>query len=94
MTNTKINQPKLRAVGDRVIVKPLKREQSRSGLILPDDDTDPVQRGEVVSVGEQADFGGALKTGDVVLFKRNATWELDESLIWIKGEHVLAKIKK
>lgn len=77
-----------------MIVKPLKKEQSRSGLILPDDDTDPIQKGEVMSVGEQANFGGALKAGDVILFKRNATWELDESLIWIKVEHVLAKINK
>ena len=54
----------LRPLGDRVVVKPLEREETtKSGIVLPDTATEKPQQGEVLAVGP----GRTLDTGEKVI---------------------------
>src|SRR5690349_23118895 len=66
---------RLRPLGDRVIVKPIeKKDEVRSGLIIPDTAKEKPQEGEVIAVGKgKIGEDGKLipmdvKAGDRVLF--------------------------
>ena len=66
---------KLQPLGDRILVKPLAKEEvSRGGIVLPDTVKEKPQEGEVIAVGPGArDESGKLvplelKEGDRVLF--------------------------
>ena len=53
----------LRPLGDRVVVKPLDREEvTKSGIVLPDTAKEKPQQGEVLAVGP----GRILDTGERV----------------------------
>ena len=53
----------LRPLGDRVVVKPLEREEvTKSGIVLPDTAKEKHQQGEVLAVGP----GRVLDTGERV----------------------------
>ena len=53
----------LRPLGDRVVVKPLAREEvTKSGIVLPDTAREKPQQGEVLAVGP----GRVLDTGERV----------------------------
>jgi chaperonin GroES len=53
----------LKPLGDRVVVKPLDRdEMTKSGIVLPDTAKEKPQQGEVVAVGP----GRVLDSGDRV----------------------------
>jgi chaperonin GroES len=79
-------------LGDRVVIKPLAREEvTRGGIVLPDTATEKPQQGEVLAVGpgRVLDNGDRvtldLKEGDRVLFAKYAGTEFkhdgDELLI-------------
>ena len=54
----------LRPLGDRVVVKPLAREEvTKSGIVLPDTAKEKPQQGEVLAVGS----GRVLDTGERVV---------------------------
>src|ERR1051326_3732514 len=54
----------LRPLGDRVVVKPLEREEvTKSGIVLPDTAKEKPQQGEVLAVGP----GRVLDTGERVV---------------------------
>jgi chaperonin GroES len=54
----------LRPLSDRVVVKPLEREEvTRSGIVLPDTAKEKPQQGEVLAVGP----GRVLDTGERVV---------------------------
>jgi chaperonin GroES len=54
----------LRPLGDRVVVKPLAREEvTSSGIVLPDTATEKPQQGEVLAVGP----GRVLDSGDRIV---------------------------
>src|SRR5919204_503603 len=54
----------LRPLGDRVVVKPLAREEvTTSGIVLPDTAAEKPQQGELLDVGP----GRVLDTGDRVV---------------------------
>jgi chaperonin GroES len=54
----------LRPLGDRVVVKPLAREEvTKSGIVLPDTAKEKPQQGEVLAVGP----GRVLDTGERVI---------------------------
>ena len=72
----------LKPLGDRVVVKPLAREEvTKSGIVLPDTATEKPQQGEVLAVGpgRVLDNGDRvtldLKEGDRVLFAKYAGTE-------------------
>jgi len=53
----------LKPLGDRVVVKPLERDEvTKSGIVLPDTAKEKPQQGEVVAVGP----GRVLDSGDRV----------------------------
>jgi chaperonin GroES len=54
----------LRPLGDRVVVKPLDREEvTKSGIVLPDTAKEKPQQGEVLAVGP----GRILDSGERIL---------------------------
>ena len=69
---------KLRPLGDKVIVKPLSKEETTaSGIVLPDTvDKDKPEEGEVIAIGpgRLLDNGSraamSIKVGDKVLFTK------------------------
>ena len=67
----------LRPLGDRVVVKPLAREEmTKSGIVLPDTAKEKPQQGEVLAVGPGRTLDNGekvaveLKAGDTVLFAK------------------------
>ena len=82
----------LRPLGDRVVIKPLAREEvTKSGIVLPDTASEKPQEGSVLSVGpgRVLDNGKRVemevKSGDTVLFAKYAGTEVK-----LDGEEYLA----
>ena len=90
----------LRPLGDRVVVKPLEREEvTKSGIVLPDTAKEKPQQGEVVSVGPGRilDSGDRsvpdVKAGDRVLFAKysGTEFKLDQDdLLILREADILA----
>ncbi len=91
---------KLEPLGDRIVVRPMKREEiTKSGIILPDTAKEKPQEGEVLAVGpgKTRDDGTRipmeLKPGDRVLYARYGGSEIkvnDEQLLIMSENDVLA----
>lgn len=92
---------KLEPLGDRVIVKPIEKEEvSRGGIILPDTAKEKPQEGEVIAVGpgKLRDDGTRIvmnvKVGDRVIYAQYAGTELkldDEKLLIMPESDIIAK---
>lgn len=83
-----------KAFGHTIIIKPLydgEYQQLKSGLLIKaDDDTDPVGRGIVVSVGDEVDK--AIEEGAVLIFERGRHWDIEiegEKLAYVEDEYAL-----
>lgn len=91
----------LTPLGDRIIVKPIvKEEVTKGGIVLPDTVKEKPQEGEVVAVGPGRinDDGKRiemeLKKGDKVIFAKYAgtEWKYDDEEYLIMREYdILAK---
>ena len=89
-------------MGDRVVVKPLERDQmTRSGIVLPDTAKEKPQEGEVFAVGpgrvndEGKRLPMELKQGDRVLFAKYAGTEFklnDTDHLIFRESDILAKL--
>ncbi len=92
----------LRPLGDRVVVKPLEREEmTKSGIVLPDTAKEKPQRGTVVAVGAgRLDDDGDriavdVSVGDEILFAKYAGTEFkfeDEEYLILSEKDILAKV--
>jgi len=92
---------KIEPLGDRVVLKPIPREEmSKGGVILPDTVKEKPQEGEVIAVGpgrlseDGTRIAMELKRGDRVIYARYAGTELkldDEELIILRESDILAK---
>ncbi len=92
----------LKPLGDRVVVKPLSREEvTKSGIVLPDTAKEKPQEGTVLAVGpgRVLDNGQRLavelKEGDRVLFAKYAGTEFkrdDEELLILSEKDILAVV--
>jgi len=90
----------LRPLGDRVVIKPLAREEvTKGGIVLPDTATEKPQQGEVVAVGpgRVLDSGDRvtldLREGDRVIFAKYAGTEFkheSDELLILSEKDVLA----
>ncbi len=90
----------LKPLGDRVVVKPLSREEvTKSGIVLPDTAKEKPQEGTVVSVGSGRILDNGqkvpmeLKEGDRVLFAKYAGTEFkrdEEELLILSERDILA----
>ena len=92
---------KLQPLADRVVIKPIEREEkTKAGIILPDTAKEKPQEGDVVAVGpgRLSDDGKPIKmdvkVGDRVVYARYAGTEIkidDEELVILKESDILAK---
>jgi len=91
---------KLTPLWDRVVVKPLGREEvTKSGIVLPDTAKEKPQRGTIIAAGQgRRDDDGErvpldVKIGDEVLFAKYAGTEFkldDEELLILSEKDILA----
>ena len=94
---------KLQPMADRVLVKPLEKEEmTKSGIYLPDTAKEKPQEGEVIAVGpgRVTEDGKRIemdvKVGDVVVYAKYGGMEIkvdDEELMMLSERDILA-IKK
>ncbi len=90
----------LRPLGDRVVVRPLEREEvTKSGIVLPDTAKEKPQQGEVLSVGpgRVLDNGERVvpdvKSGERVLFAKYSGTEFkhdQDELLILRESDILA----
>jgi chaperonin GroES len=95
---------KLQPLADRVLVKPVeKEEKTKSGIYLPDTAKEKPQEGEIIAVGpgKLTDEGKRipmdLKAGDRVIYAKYGGTEIkvdDEELIILREGDILAKKSK
>jgi len=95
---------KLKPLADRVLVKPIAREEvTKSGIVLPDTAKEKPQEGKVLAVGEGrlSEDGKRIpldvKVGDIVIFAKYGGTEVkieDEELIILRESDILAKKTK
>ena len=94
----------LRPLADRVIVRPIvKEEVTKGGIVLPDTAKEKPQEGEVVAVGpgKLGDDGKRIemeiKKGDKVIYAKYAGTEWkqnDEEFLILREGDILAKVGK
>jgi chaperonin GroES len=95
---------KLQPLADRVVVKPIeKEEKTKSGIYLPDTAKEKPQEGKVLAVGpgKIADDGKRiamdLKVGDIVIYSKYGGTEIkidDDELMILRESDILAKKTK
>ena len=91
--------PKIKPLGDRVVVKRLEAEEKTAGgIVLPDAAKEKPKQGEIIAVGEgRVDDDGervalTVKKGDKVLFTSYAGTEVtlgDEEYLIMKEDDIL-----
>ena len=92
---------KIQPLGERILVKPIAREEiSRGGIVLPDTIKEKPQEGEVMAVGEgkRNDQGERIpmdiKVGDIVIYAKYGGTEIkveDDDYIILRESDILAK---
>ena len=92
----------LRPLGDRVVIRPLAREEvTKSGIVLPDTAKEKPQQGEVLAVGpgRVLDSGDRVvvdvKQGERVLFAKYSGTEIkldQEEFLILREADILAVI--
>ncbi len=92
---------KLQPMADRVVVRPIeKEEKTKSGIYLPDTAKEKPQEGEVIAVGpgRMSDDGKRIamdvKVGDTVVYAKYGGTEIkvdDEDLMILRESDILAK---
>ena len=91
-------------LSDRVVIKPLQREErTKTGIVLPDTAKEKPQLGEVVAVGpgrvtdEGKHLSPEVKVGDQVIYSKYAGTEYkegDQEYLILKEADILAKVGK
>jgi chaperonin GroES len=94
---------KIQPLGDRVVVKPLEKEEmTKGGIYIPDTAKEKPQEGKVLAVGpgKMSDDGKRLPmdvaVGDIVIYAKYGGIEHkegDEELIILREADILAKKK-
>jgi chaperonin GroES len=95
---------KLKPMADRVLVKPIEREEvTKGGIVLPDTAKEKPQEGEVLAVGDGrlSEDGKRIpldvRVGDRVIYAKYGGTEIrieDEELIILRESDILAKKTK
>ena len=86
---------KLVPLGDRVVLKQLKAEETtKSGIVLPGQAKEKPQQAEVVAVGPGTEkVKMEVKVGDQVIYSKYAGTDVkleDEEFIFVNKEDILA----
>ncbi|MDD5290281.1 MAG: co-chaperone GroES [Patescibacteria group bacterium] len=91
----------LKPLTDHLLVKPIKKETAKGGLVLPATGQEKPETGEVVAVGPGRILDNGtrlemtLKVGDKIMFKKYAPDEIkveDQEYLIISESEVLAII--
>ncbi len=92
---------KLEPLADRLVVKPIEREEvTKSGIVLPDTARERPQEGNVIAVGpgRLSDDGKRIamdvKVGDRVVYTKYGGTEIkieEEELVILRESDILAK---
>jgi chaperonin GroES len=95
---------KLEPLADRLVVKPIEREEvTKGGIVLPDTAKEKPQEGEVLAVGpgRMSDEGKRIPMdiakGDTVVYAKYGGTEIkieDDELIILRESDILAKKPK
>jgi len=95
---------KLEPLADRLVVKPIEREEvTKGGIVLPDTVKEKPQEGEVLAVGpgrlseDGKRIAMDVKVGDIVIYARYGGTEYkieDEEVIILRESDILAKKPK
>jgi chaperonin GroES len=93
----------LKPLGDRVVVKPLDRDEvTKSGIVLPDTAKEKPQQGEVMAVGpgRVLDSGDRVSldvsVGDKIIFAKYSGTEFkleDDELLILNERDILAVLQ-
>ena len=91
---------KLQPLADRLVVKPIEREEkTKSGIYLPDTVKEKPQEGKVIAIGpgrlseEGKRIAVDVKVGDTVIYAKYGGTEIkidDEELIILRASDILA----
>jgi chaperonin GroES len=92
---------KFKPLADRLIVKPIEREEvTKGGIVLPDTVKDKPQEGKVLAVGpgrlseDGKRIAMEVKVGDVVIYAKYSGTEIkvdNEEVIIMRESDILAK---
>jgi len=92
---------KIQPLADRVVVKPIEREEvTKGGIVLPDTVKEKPQEGKVVAVGKGrvSDDGKQIpmnvKVGDIVIYAKYGGTEIkieNEDMVILRESDILAK---
>lgn len=92
---------KIKPLGDRVVIKPLPKEEvSKGGIVLPDTAKEKPQEGKIIAVGpgKLSEDGKRMvmevKVGDKVIYSKYAGTEFkldDEEVVIMRESDILAK---
>ena len=95
---------KLQPLADRVVIKPIEREEvTKGGIILPDTVREKPQEGKIIAVGpgrlseDGKRIAMDVKVGDVVIYRKYSGTEYkieDEEVIILGENEILAKKSK
>ena len=94
-------EAKIKPLGDRVVIKPLPKEEvSKGGIVLPDTAKEKPQEGEIIAVGpgklseDGKRIAMEVKVGDKVIYSKYAGTEFkldDEEVVIMRESDILAK---
>ena len=92
---------KIQPLADRVVVRPIEREEvTKGGIVLPDTAKEKPQEGEVLAVGQGrlSEDGKRIpmdvKAGDIVIYAKYGGTEVkvnDDKLMILRESDILAK---
>jgi chaperonin GroES len=92
---------KIKPLGERVVIKPLPREEiSKGGIVLPDTAKEKPQEGEIIAVGpgklseDGKRIAMEVKVGDKVVYSKYAGTEFkldEEEVVILRESDILAK---
>jgi len=95
---------KLQPLADRLVVKPIEREEvTKGGIVLPDTAREKPQEGEVLAVGpgrlseDGKRIAMEVKVGDRVIYAKYGGTEIkidDDELVILRESDILAKKTK
>jgi len=95
---------KLQPLADRLVVKPIEREEvTKGGIVLPDTAREKPQEGKVLAVGpgrlseDGKRIAMDVKVGDVVIYAKYGGMEYridDEEVVILRESDILAKKAK
>jgi chaperonin GroES len=92
---------KVQPLGDRVIIKPIPKEEvTKGGIVIPDTVKEKPQEGEIIAVGpgrlseDGKRIAMEVKEGEKVIYAKYAGTEIkldDEELVILRESDILAK---